>query len=77
MGLKGIGYVILSSSHLNRLLHATVYFSNVDCHAIRAQIALKLGRLLSFMVRNACKVPWKNENKKSASVGKHPDIRSI
>ena len=29
------------------------YFSNVDCEAIRAPIALKHGRLLSFMIRNA------------------------
>ena len=28
--------------------------SNVDCEAIRAMIALKLGGLLSFMIGNAC-----------------------
>ena len=33
------------------MLHATVYFSNVDCEAIRARIFLKLGRLLSFLIR--------------------------
>ena len=32
---------------------STVYISNVDCEAIRARIALKLGGLLSFMIRNA------------------------
>ena len=41
---------------------STVYYSNVDCEAIRARITLKLGRLLSFMIR-----------KKSACVGKNPD----
>ena len=29
------------------------YFSNIDCEAIRARIALKLGRLLNFLGRNA------------------------
>ena len=39
-------YVNFSSSHLNRLS-----FSDVDCKAIKARIALKLERLLSFMIR--------------------------
>ena len=37
----------------NKLFTSTVYISNVDCEAIRARIALKLGSLLSFMIRNA------------------------
>ena len=39
----------------NKLLHATVNFSNINCEAIRARIALKLGSLLSFTIRNALK----------------------
>ena len=34
-------------------MHATIYFSNVGCEAIRARIALKLGILLNVMIRNA------------------------
>ena len=44
-----------------KVLNSTVYFSNVDCEAIRARITLKLGSLLSFMIRNVIK---------SACVGK-------
>ena len=47
------------------IINKKVYFSNVDCEAIRARIALKLGRLLSFMIRNFCK--------KSASGEKNSD----
>ena len=31
---------------INKLLTSTVYVSNVDCEAIRARIALKLGGVL-------------------------------
>ena len=31
----------------------STFYSNVDCEAIRAPITLKLGSLLSFMIRNA------------------------
>ena len=48
----------------------TVYFSNVDCEAIRARITLKLGGLLRFMIINA--FLWK----KSACVGKKILIES-
>ena len=45
----------------------TVYFSNVECEAIRDRITLKLGSLLSVMIRNAF------PKKTSACVGKNPD----
>ena len=35
------------------LFQKAVYISNVNCEAIRALIALKLGGLLSFMIKNA------------------------
>ena len=34
-------------------MHSSIYVSNVDHEAVRARIALKLGRLLSFLSRNA------------------------
>ena len=37
----------------NKITNLSFYFSNIDCEAIRAVITLKLGRLLSFMIRNA------------------------
>ena len=42
-------------------MHASFYFSNVDCEAIRAWIALKLRRLCDTIMH------------KSASVGENPD----
>ena len=52
------------------------YFSNVDCEAIRAQNALKLGRLLSFLSRNALNASinalnasmWKNLDRGRTSI---------
>ena len=38
------------------------FISNIDCEAIRAQIALKLERLLSFMIRNPFLFLKKNQH---------------
>ena len=46
MGRKDFGQSVLQ-------LEFIIYLSNVDCEAIRALIALKLGRLLSFLSKNA------------------------
>ena len=50
---------------LSKDVEKFVYFSSVDCEAIRTRIALKLG-LVSWLEMHFCK-------QKSAYVGKNPD----